>query len=79
MTLKKNLALVAALCAFLSLLLASDAAIGSCRAALSLCVEVIVPSLFPFFVLSIALNKLGLPSLLGRFLAPFAARLFTIT
>lgn len=79
MTLRKNIALVAALCAFLSLILASDAAIISCRAALTLCMEVIVPSLFPFFVLSIALNKLGLPSLLGRFLAPFAARLYGVS
>ena len=39
----------------------------------------IIPALFPFFVLSILLNRLGLPGMLGKLFAPFASRLYGIS
>lgn len=51
----------------------------ACREALEMCASLLIPSLFPFFVLSGYLNRLGLPGLLGRLLAPFAVRLFGVS
>ncbi len=76
---KNKLAVCAALCAMAAMISASGQVIDSCRYALQLCAELILPSLFPFFVLSILLSKLGLPELLGRRLAPAAARLFRVS
>ena len=44
-----------------------------------MCARLLIPSLFPFFVLSGFLNRLGLPGLLGSLLAPFASRLFGVS
>lgn len=76
---KKKLSLFLALTAFAALSFASQAAAESCRTGIHLCVELIIPSLFPFFVLSMLLNKMGLPSLIGHILAPAAARLYGIS
>ena len=76
---KHKLSLLCALCALFALLRASDQVIESCRYGLRLCAELIVPSLFPFFVLSLLLSKLGLPALLGQLLAPAAKRLFRVS
>ena len=51
----------------------------ACREALEMCARLLIPSLFPFFVLSGYLNRVGLPGLLGRLLAPFAVRLFGVS
>jgi len=51
----------------------------ACREALEMCGRLLVPSLFPFFVLSGFLNRMGLPGLLGRLLAPAAMRLFGVS
>ena len=69
---KNKLALVGTLCALIALIFSSRQVIDSARDALSLCASLILPSLFPFFVLSILLGKLGLPQRLGRRLAPLA-------
>ena len=76
---KNRIALFASLCALFCLIFASADVIGCARSALRLCAELILPSLFPFFVLSILLCKLGLPALLGRLLSPAAARLFGVS
>lgn len=76
---RRNLSLFFALAAFAALILASGYVTDSCKYALRLCVELIIPSLFPFFVLSILLNRLGLPSLLGKILAPAASKLYGIS
>ena len=76
---KNRIALFASLCALFCLIFASADVIGCARSALRLCAELILPSLFPFFVLSILLSKLGLPALLGRLLSPAAARLFGVS
>lgn len=76
---KNKIAVVAALCAMAALLTASGQVIESCRGALKLCSELILPSLFPFFVLSGLLSRLGFPMYLGKFLAPAASRLFRVS
>ena len=51
----------------------------SCRYGLNLCIELILPSLFPFFLLSALLSRLGFPAWLGSRLSPFATRLFRVS
>ena len=79
MPVKNKLAVCAALCAMFAMLFASQQVVESCRCALQLCLEMILPTLFPFFVISILLSRLGFPALLGRLIAPAAERLFGIS
>lgn len=76
---KGALTLGAGLCALAALLLNAGEAARACREALAVCGRLLIPSLFPFFVLSGFLNRLGLPGLLGTLLAPGAARLFGVS
>lgn len=76
---KNRMAVFASLCALFCLIFASGQVIDSARYALRLCAELILPSLFPFFVLSILLSKLGLPSMLGKLLTPAASKLFGVS
>ena len=55
------IALAVTLTALGALLLCSQAALESARTGLSLCAQMIVPSLLPFFILSSLLQQLGLP------------------
>lgn len=76
---KNKLAVIAALCAMAALLMSTTEVISCCRGALSLCLELIMPSLFPFFVMSGLLNRLGFPMYLGKLLSPAAARMFNVS
>ena len=76
---KNRLAVIVCLCSFAALTLCSAQVIQSCRYAVELCLSLILPSLFPFFVLSILLNRLGLPGYLGRLLTPLASRVDGVT
>ena len=76
---KNRLAIAICFCAFGALALCSEQVTESCRYAVDLCLSLILPSLFPFFVLSILLNRLGLPGYLGRLLTPLASRVYGIT
>ena len=76
---KKHLSLLICLLGFAALVFSSSQVIESCRYAIELCLQLILPSLFPFFVLSVLLNKLGLPGLLGRLLAPAASKIYGIS
>ena len=76
---KNKFALFSCLCALFVLIFSSREVMESCRYGLSLCIELILPSLFPFFLLSILLGRLGFPAMLGRILAPFAAKLFHVS
>lgn len=60
------LSCAAALSGFAALILAPGAAADGVRAGLTLCAQVIIPSLLPFFVLSGLVGALGLPRLLSR-------------
>ena len=67
------------LSAFAALLSAPAAAIAGAREGLDVCAGIIVPSLFPFFVLTSLLISLGFPSLLGRLLRAPMERLFRVS
>ena len=75
---KNKLTLCAALCALCALIFSSARVLQSARDALALCAGLILPSRFPFFVLSVLLGKLRLPQLLASRLAP-AAQLFGVS
>ena len=75
----RRLAITAALCAMAALIFSAKEAAAACLNALELCGKMIIPALFPFFVLSILLNRLGLPGMLGKLFAPFASRLYGIS
>ena len=75
----RKLAVTAALCAMAALIFSANEAAAACLNALELCGRMIIPALFPFFVLSILLNRLGLPGILGKVFAPFASRLYGIS
>lgn len=71
---KRHLSIFAALCALFVLIFASSQAISCAAWGLRLCWELILPSLFPFFVVSGLLRLLGFPELAGRRLAEPARR-----
>lgn len=76
---KKRIYVTAALLGLAALIAFSAEAQQSVRDALLLCADTIIPSLFPFFVLSTLLNRLGLPGILGRFLGGPAGALFGVS
>ena len=66
------------LCAALALVLWPGEAMGAMRDGLKLCGNVIIPSLFPFFVLSSLVVELGMSRYLGRLLEGVMAPLFRV-
>lgn len=76
---KKRIAVCGSLAALAALICTPDEVMASCRYALSLCAELIIPSLFPFFVLSMLLSRLGLPELLGRLTTGASRRLLNVS
>ncbi|MDY4104311.1 MAG: hypothetical protein SOY37_01900 [Oscillospiraceae bacterium] len=78
-TIRAWLPLIAALTVLGAMLCHSDAAMDGARSGLAICANLIVPSLFPFFVLSFLLNRLGLPSYLGRVVEPAMKTLFGVS
>ena len=68
----------ALLCATLALLLYPRQAMQAARDGLQLCYDVIIPSLFPFFVLSALVVELGLACYLGRALEGVMRPLFNV-
>ena len=77
---KVNMAAVAAaLGAMICLVFAPAKAIESARYALTLCAELIVPSLLPFFTASALLIRLQVPAMLGRMLAPLSEKLWGVS
>ncbi len=76
---KKKLYQFSVLLVLSALVAYSGQAVESCRDGLRICAKVLIPSLFPYFVLSSALVRLGLPSIIGRTLAPFASKVYGIS
>lgn len=74
-------ALVAAglLCCAFALICWPRETSASVREGLSLCYNVIIPSLFPFFILASLTISLGLAGYLGRLLAPIMGPLFHLS
>ena len=67
-------ALLLAFC--IGLLRWPEAAAAAAKSGLLLCGDLIIPSLFPFFILSTLTVSLGFSSLLGRLLEPMMQPLF---
>lgn len=76
---KNRLAAAAAAAALIALCFSAGAAVEAGQNALRLCAETILPSLFPFFVLSILLSRLGLPQRLGARFGRLSKRLFGVS
>ena len=76
---KNKFPVFAALCALFVLIFASSRVIEGAAAGLRLCWQLILPSLFPFFVVSGLLSRVGFPQLAGQTLAPAASRLFGVS
>ena len=76
---KKRIYILLALGALAALTAFSAQAQDSVRDALRLCADTIIPSLFPFFVLSVLLNRLGLPGMLSRLMGRAASALFGVS
>lgn len=74
-----SLALLAVAGTFGLLVAYPAAAAAAVRAGLALCSKAIIPSLFPFFVLSGMLSQLGAPQLLGRIAEKPMRRLFGVS
>lgn len=64
--------------ALVALVLFPSEAVAAAGEGLSLCTRVIIPSLFPFFVLSNLVVSLGLAQRLGRLLEPIMRPLFNV-
>lgn len=76
---KRNLPVLLTLAAFLALMLRSPAAVNGARRGLSVCAVSLVPSLFPFFVLSNLLAMLGLADILSARAGGPMRRLFHVS
>jgi sporulation integral membrane protein YlbJ len=64
--------------ALLALLRYPGDAVAAASNGLSLCINVIIPSLFPYFVLSSLIVELGVAEKAGHYLAPLTRRLFRV-
>ena len=69
---------LALLCATLSLMLYPQDSMSAAREGLKLCYNVIIPSLFPFFVLSALVVDLGVAGYIGRALEGLMRPLFNV-
>jgi len=76
---RRALKLIMPLILFILLIYSADKAKAAAVDALILCGRTIIPSLFPFFVLSAFLTRLGLPGFLGQTIAPLFSRLYRIS
>lgn len=72
---KKLLYILASLGIFAALLIFPKAAAEAVKEGLMMCGQMIIPSLFPFFIAVNLLNELGASRLISNALAPFGARL----
>ncbi len=72
---KKLLYICASLGIFAALLIFPAAAAAAVKDGLIMCIQVIIPSLFPFFITTNLLNELGASKLISSALAPFGAKL----
>lgn len=68
----------AVLAVFICLVLFPDEAYSGVISGLQICALRIIPSLFPFFVVSSMLSSLGLPRLAGKVASPVMSRLFGV-
>ena len=79
MKIRDRLPLLAVLCCFSALLLLPEVSAQAVRDAMLLCVQTLIPSLFPFFVLSSLLIACGASELLSALLSPLMRPLFGLS
>ncbi len=77
-TLYDALIIIGLLCAILALILFPKESVSASKSGLALCTDVIIPSLFPFFVISSLMIELGLVHRLGRLLEHIMRPLFGV-
>ena len=65
--------------AVIALLIASPQSAQGCREALDVCADLIIPSLFPFFILTGIITGVGIPQIIGKNLKPVSQRLFGVS
>lgn len=76
---KRLPAIIAALCALISLMIFPEAAASGVKSGLYICTDKILPSLLPFFIATSLLSNLGFTAYIGRILAPISSRLFRVS
>ena len=76
---KRLLQISAAVGIFTALLIFPQEAAESVKAALKMCAEVIIPSLFPFFAATNLINELGASKIFANALAPLGSRLLGLS
>ena len=76
MKIRDRLPLLAVLCCFSALLLLPEVSAQAARDAMLLCAQTLIPSLFPFFVLSSLFIACGASELLSALLSPLMRPLF---
>ena len=76
---KRLFYIFAALGLFAALLVFPQAASGAVKDGLSMCIRVIIPSLFPFFAATILINELGISRIAGNALSPLSSKLFGVS
>ena len=79
MKIRDRLPLLAVLCCFSALLLLPEVSAQAARDAMLLCAQTLIPSLFPFFVLSSLLITCGASELLSALLSPLMRPLFGLS
>lgn len=75
----RPLAAAAAVTMLALFIFCSASAAEGARAGLETCASVIIPSLFPLFIVTSFLSALGVPAMLGRALSPLTSRLFGVS
>lgn len=76
---KRLPATCAVLCVFIALILFPEASASGVKSGLAICIDRILPSLFPFFIASSLLTNLGATAYIGELLAPVSAKLFHVS
>ena len=79
MKIRDRLPLLAVLCCFSALLLLPEVSAQAARDTMLLCAQTLIPSLFPFFVLSSLLIACGASELLSALLSPLMRPLFGLS
>ena len=79
MKIRDRLPLLAVLCCFSALLPLPEVSAQAARDAMLLCAQTLIPSLFPFFVLSSLLIACGASELLSALLSPLMRPLFGLS
>lgn len=76
---KRKFLLILCCMSFIAAIFLSGEIAEICRFALRTCANTIIPSLFPFFILSVLINRLGLPQYLGKWFSQYSYKLFGVS